>query len=224
MSILQYASEWLCRLIQNSFTDQTLHCLVLYHWDYLTGFQWDFGHAVTSLVSEYHRDLLSHLFWTFIRCLYRAWWRDKTCQEQSWACFDWSSSPILVYGLYIARTITKGENWLSSPLWKPSVSESMEIISMRSYDWEMIRMLVWGWACGGMYTAEYMSSAIESDWDSNFSITRHSSANFLKKNSQEMPARVNEYMRILLERDIKPSVIYPQGNRNCQVWESSNSI
>nr|WP_295873659.1 dihydroxy-acid dehydratase [uncultured Chitinophaga sp.] len=56
-------------------------------------------------------------------------------------------------------------------------------------------------ACGGMYTANTMSSAIEA---LGMSLPYSSSSPALSKEKKEECANVGQYIRLLLERDIKP--------------------
>jgi dihydroxy-acid dehydratase len=111
---------------------------------------------------------------------------------------------ILVYGGTIASGNYKGEKLNIVSAFEAFGQRINGNISDEDYDGVIRNACPGAGACGGMYTANTMSSAIEA-----MGMSLPYSASYPANSPEKLAEcrQVNEYMRILLERDIKPSDI-----------------
>lgn len=111
---------------------------------------------------------------------------------------------IMVYGGTIASGLYKGEKLNIVSAFEAFGKRVQGSISDEDYDGVIRNACPGKGACGGMYTANTMSSAIEAMGMSlPYSSTYPANSSEKLRECQE----VNKYMRILLERDIKPKDI-----------------
>jgi dihydroxy-acid dehydratase len=111
---------------------------------------------------------------------------------------------ILVYGGTIASGNYKGEKLNIVSAFEAFGKRINGTISDEDYDGVIRNSCPGAGACGGMYTANTMSSAIEA-----MGMSVPYSASYPANSAEKLEEcrQVNQYMRILLERDIKPSDI-----------------
>jgi dihydroxy-acid dehydratase len=111
---------------------------------------------------------------------------------------------ILVYGGTIASGNYKGEKLNIVSAFEAFGKRINGNISDEDYEGVIRNACPGAGACGGMYTANTMSSAIEA-----MGMSLPYSASYPANSPEKLAEcrQVNEYMRILLERDIKPSDI-----------------
>ncbi|WP_156308246.1 dihydroxy-acid dehydratase [Sphingobacterium endophyticum] len=111
---------------------------------------------------------------------------------------------IMVYGGTIAPGHYKGEELNIVSAFEALGKKIAGTISDEDYDGVIRHTCPGAGACGGMYTANTMASAIEA---MGMSLPYSSSNPAISKEKQEECLEVGKYMRILLENDIKPSDI-----------------
>ena len=111
---------------------------------------------------------------------------------------------IMVYGGTIAPGHYKGEELNIVSAFEALGKKIAGTISDEDYDGVIRHTCPGAGACGGMYTANTMASAIEA---MGMSLPYSSSNPAVSKEKQEECLEVGKYMRILLENDIKPSDI-----------------
>lgn len=111
---------------------------------------------------------------------------------------------ILVYGGTIASGTYKGEKLNIVSAFEAFGKRINGQISDEDYDGVIRNACPGAGACGGMYTANTMSSAIEA---MGMSVPYSASYPANSPEKQEECREVNKYLKILLERDIKPSDI-----------------
>lgn len=111
---------------------------------------------------------------------------------------------ILVYGGTIASGTYKGEKLNIVSAFEAFGKRINGDISDEDYDGVIRNACPGAGACGGMYTANTMSSAIEA---MGMSIPYSASYPANSPEKLEECRQVNKYMQILLEKDIKPSDI-----------------
>jgi dihydroxy-acid dehydratase len=111
---------------------------------------------------------------------------------------------IMVYGGKIASGLYKGEKLNIVSAFEAFGKKIQGSISDEDYDGVIRNACPGAGACGGMYTANTMSSAIEA-----MGMSLPYSASFPANSPEKLREcqEVNKYMRILLEKDIKPSDI-----------------
>ncbi|WP_111671698.1 dihydroxy-acid dehydratase [Algoriphagus litoralis] len=111
---------------------------------------------------------------------------------------------IMVYGGTIASGLYKGEKLNIVSAFEAFGKKIQGNISAEDYDGVIRNACPGAGACGGMYTANTMSSAIEA-----MGMSLPYSASFPANSPEKLREcrEVNKYMRILLEKDIKPSDI-----------------
>jgi len=111
---------------------------------------------------------------------------------------------IMVYGGTIASGNYKGEKLNIVSAFEAFGKRINGAISDEDYDGVIRNACPGAGACGGMYTANTMSSAIEA-----MGMSLPYSASYPANSPEKLEEcrQVNQYMRILLERDIKPSDI-----------------
>jgi dihydroxy-acid dehydratase len=111
---------------------------------------------------------------------------------------------ILVYGGTIASGHYKGEKLNIVSAFEAFGKRVQGNISDEDYDGVIRNACPGAGACGGMYTANTMSSAIEA-----LGMSLPYSSSFPANSPEKLREcrEVNKYMRILLEKDIKPSDI-----------------
>jgi dihydroxy-acid dehydratase len=111
---------------------------------------------------------------------------------------------IMVYGGTIASGLYKGEKLNIVSAFEAFGKKIQGSISDEDYDGVIRNACPGAGACGGMYTANTMSSAIEA-----MGMSLPYSASFPANSPEKLREcqEVNKYMRILLEKDIKPSDI-----------------
>lgn len=111
---------------------------------------------------------------------------------------------ILVYGGTIASGHYKGEKLNIVSAFEAFGKRVQGNISDEDYDGVIRNSCPGAGACGGMYTANTMSSAIEA-----LGMSLPYSSSFPANSPEKLREcrEVNKYMRILLEKDIKPSDI-----------------
>ncbi|MFN3999781.1 dihydroxy-acid dehydratase [Algoriphagus sp.] len=111
---------------------------------------------------------------------------------------------IMVYGGTIASGLYKGEKLNIVSAFEAFGKKIQGSISEEDYDGVIRNACPGAGACGGMYTANTMSSAIEA-----MGMSLPYSASFPANSPEKLREcrEVNKYMRILLEKDIKPSDI-----------------
>lgn len=111
---------------------------------------------------------------------------------------------IMVYGGTIASGLYKGEKLNIVSAFEAFGKKIQGSISAEDYDGVIRNACPGAGACGGMYTANTMSSAIEA-----MGMSLPYSASFPANSPEKLREcrEVNKYMRILLEKDIKPSDI-----------------
>ena len=111
---------------------------------------------------------------------------------------------ILVYGGTIASGTYKGEKLNIVSAFEAFGKRINGDISDEDYDGVIRNACPGAGACGGMYTANTMSSAIEA-----MGMSLPYSASYPANSPEKLEEcrQVNKYMRILLEKDIKPSDI-----------------
>ncbi|WP_312696660.1 dihydroxy-acid dehydratase [Sphingobacterium mizutaii] len=111
---------------------------------------------------------------------------------------------IMVYGGTIAPGHYKGEELNIVSAFEALGKKIAGTISDEDYDGVIRHTCPGAGACGGMYTANTMASAIEA---MGMSLPYSSSNPAVSKEKQQECLEVGKYMRILLENDIKPSDI-----------------
>ena len=111
---------------------------------------------------------------------------------------------IMVYGGTIAPGHYKGEELNIVSAFEALGKKVAGTISDEDYDGVIRHTCPGAGACGGMYTANTMASAIEA---MGMSLPYSSSNPATSKEKQEECLEVGKYIRILLEKDIKPSDI-----------------
>lgn len=111
---------------------------------------------------------------------------------------------IMVYGGTIAPGHYKGEELNIVSAFEALGKKIAGTISDEDYDGVIRHTCPGAGACGGMYTANTMASAIEA---MGMSLPYSSSNPATSAEKKEECLTVGEYMRILLEKDIKPSDI-----------------
>lgn len=111
---------------------------------------------------------------------------------------------IMVYGGTIAPGHYKGEELNIVSAFEALGKKIAGTISDEDYDGVIRHTCPGAGACGGMYTANTMASAIEA---MGMSLPYSSSNPATSPEKQKECLTVGEYMRILLEKDIKPSDI-----------------
>src|SRR5690606_9851295 len=111
---------------------------------------------------------------------------------------------IMVYGGTIAPGHYKGEELNIVSAFEALGEKIAGTISDEDYDGVIRHTCPGAGACGGMYTANTMASAIEA---MGMSLPYSSSNPATSAEKKEECLTVGEYMRILLEKDIKPSDI-----------------
>jgi dihydroxy-acid dehydratase len=111
---------------------------------------------------------------------------------------------IMVYGGTIASGLYKGEKLNIVSAFEAFGKKIQGSISDEDYDGVIRNACPGAGACGGMYTANTMSSAIEA-----MGMSLPYSASFPANSPEKLREcrEVNKYMRVLLENDIKPSDI-----------------
>jgi dihydroxy-acid dehydratase len=111
---------------------------------------------------------------------------------------------IMVYGGTIASGLYKGEKLNIVSAFEAFGKKIQGSISEEDYDGVIRNACPGAGACGGMYTANTMSSAIEA-----MGMSLPYSASFPANSPEKLREcrEVNKYMRILLEQDIKPKDI-----------------
>ena len=111
---------------------------------------------------------------------------------------------IMVYGGTIASGLYKGEKLNIVSAFEAFGKKIQGNISEEDYDGVIRNACPGAGACGGMYTANTMSSAIEA-----MGMSLPYSASYPANSPEKLREcrEVNNYMRILLENDIKPSDI-----------------
>lgn len=110
----------------------------------------------------------------------------------------------MVYGGTIAPGHYKGEELNIVSAFEALGKKIAGTISDEDYDGVIRHTCPGAGACGGMYTANTMASAIEA---MGMSLPYSSSNPAVSKEKQQECLEVGKYMRILLENDIKPSDI-----------------
>lgn len=111
---------------------------------------------------------------------------------------------IMVYGGTIAPGHYKGEELNIVSAFEALGKKVAGTISDEDYDGVIRHTCPGAGACGGMYTANTMASAIEA---MGMSLPYSSSNPATSKEKQDECLEVGKYIRILLEKDIKPSDI-----------------
>lgn len=111
---------------------------------------------------------------------------------------------IMVYGGTIASGLYKGEKLNIVSAFEAFGKRIQGAISDEDYDGVIRNSCPGAGACGGMYTANTMSSAIEA-----LGMSLPYSASYPANSPEKLREcqHVNKYMRFLLEKDIKPSDI-----------------
>lgn len=111
---------------------------------------------------------------------------------------------IMVYGGTIASGLYKGEKLNIVSAFEAFGKKIQGSISAEDYDGVIRNACPGAGACGGMYTANTMSSAIEA-----MGMSLPYSASYPANSPEKLREcrEINKYMRILLEKDIKPSDI-----------------
>ncbi|WP_103923980.1 dihydroxy-acid dehydratase [Algoriphagus boritolerans] len=111
---------------------------------------------------------------------------------------------IMVYGGTIASGLYKGEKLNIVSAFEAFGKKIQGTITDEDYDGVIRNACPGAGACGGMYTANTMSSAIEA-----MGMSLPYSASYPANSPEKLREcrEVNHYMRILLENDIKPSDI-----------------
>ncbi|MBA4301038.1 dihydroxy-acid dehydratase [Algoriphagus alkaliphilus] len=111
---------------------------------------------------------------------------------------------IMVYGGTIASGLYKGEKLNIVSAFEAFGKKIQGSISAEDYDGVIRNACPGAGACGGMYTANTMSSAIEA-----MGMSLPYSASYPANSPEKLREcrEVSKYMRILLEKDIKPSDI-----------------
>jgi dihydroxy-acid dehydratase len=111
---------------------------------------------------------------------------------------------IMVYGGTIASGLYKGDKLNIVSAFEAFGKKIQGSISEEDYDGVIRNACPGAGACGGMYTANTMSSAIEA-----MGMSLPYSASFPANSPEKLREcrEVNKYMRILLEQDIKPKDI-----------------
>lgn len=111
---------------------------------------------------------------------------------------------IMVYGGTIASGLYKGEKLNIVSAFEAFGKKIQGNITEEDYDGVIRNACPGAGACGGMYTANTMSSAIEA-----MGMSLPYSASYPANSPEKLREcrEVNHYMRILLEKDIKPSDI-----------------
>lgn len=111
---------------------------------------------------------------------------------------------IMVYGGTIASGLYKGEKLNIVSAFEAFGKKIQGSISEEDYDGVIRNACPGAGACGGMYTANTMSSAVEA-----MGMSLPYSASYPANSPEKLREcrEVNHYMRILLENDIKPSDI-----------------
>lgn len=111
---------------------------------------------------------------------------------------------IMVYGGTIASGLYKGEKLNIVSAFEAFGKKIQGTINEEDYDGVIRNACPGAGACGGMYTANTMSSAIEA-----MGMSLPYSASYPANSPEKLREcrEVNQYMRILLEKDIKPSDI-----------------
>lgn len=111
---------------------------------------------------------------------------------------------IMVYGGTIASGLYKGEKLNIVSAFEAFGKRIQGNISDEDYDGVIRNACPGAGACGGMYTANTMSSAIEA-----MGMSLPYSASYPANSPEKLREcqHVNKYMRILLEKDIKPTDI-----------------
>lgn len=111
---------------------------------------------------------------------------------------------IMVYGGTIASGLYKGEKLNIVSAFEAFGKRIQGSISDEDYDGVIRNACPGAGACGGMYTANTMSSAIEA-----MGMSLPYSASYPANSPEKLREcqHVNKYMRILLEKDIKPTDI-----------------
>jgi dihydroxy-acid dehydratase len=111
---------------------------------------------------------------------------------------------IMVYGGTIASGLYKGEKLNIVSAFEAFGKKIQGSISAEDYDGVIRNACPGAGACGGMYTANTMSSAIEA-----MGMSLPYSASYPANSPEKLREcrEVNKYMRILLKKDIKPSDI-----------------
>ncbi|WP_313191479.1 dihydroxy-acid dehydratase [Sphingobacterium sp.] len=111
---------------------------------------------------------------------------------------------IMVYGGTIAPGHYKGEELNIVSAFEALGKKIAGTISDEDYDGVIRHTCPGAGACGGMYTANTMASAIEA---MGMSLPYSSSNPAVSEEKKQECLEVGKYMRILLEKDIKPSDI-----------------
>jgi dihydroxy-acid dehydratase len=111
---------------------------------------------------------------------------------------------IMVYGGTIAPGYYKGEELNIVSAFEALGKKIAGTISDEDYDGVIRHTCPGAGACGGMYTANTMASAIEA---LGMSLPYSSSNPAVSKEKKNECLEVGKYIRILLEKDIKPSDI-----------------
>src|SRR5690606_21730575 len=111
---------------------------------------------------------------------------------------------IMVYGGTIAPGHYKGEELNIVSAFEALGKKIAGTISDEDYDGVIRHTCPGAGACGGMYTANTMASAIEA---LGMSIPDSSSNPATAEEKKKQCLEVGKYMHILLERDIKPTDI-----------------
>ncbi|SFE13466.1 dihydroxyacid dehydratase [Chitinophaga sp. CF118] len=111
---------------------------------------------------------------------------------------------IMVYGGTIAPGKYKGQDLNIISAFEALGQKMAGNLDEEDYKGIIMHSCPGAGACGGMYTANTMSSAIEA---LGMSLPYSSSSPALSKEKQQECAEAGKYIRLLLERDIKPSDI-----------------
>ncbi len=129
---------------------------------------------------------------------------DKNMPGMTMAMIRLNRPSLMVYGGTIASGNYKGKKLNIVSAFEALGEKYAGKISEEDYKGIIKNSCPGAGACGGMYTANTLSSAIEA---LGLSLPYSSSNPAMSKEKREECLKVGEYMKILLEKDIKPSDI-----------------
>jgi len=188
-----------------------------YHWDFLTEFPWDFGMRYSlypeisspNLLSFILRDIHSMPCIALAGC-------EKTCQEQSWACFELisvlpHSGLCVAYLLAFRGKYTKAEKLnIGLRCWSLSSANQWKIFLIGIYEW-------WFDIGAGRLVEEvyckYHVIAIEGDGMAHFLTPASLSRQISPWKTRRMPPGQMNTAEFSWT-DIKPMISSPQEYRN----------
>ena len=129
---------------------------------------------------------------------------DKNMPGALMAMLRLNRPSVLVYGGTIASGCHQGKKLDIVSAFEAWGSKVAGTITQKEYQSVIEKAIPGAGACGGMYTANTMASAIEA---LGMSLPYNSSNPAISKNKEKECIKAGEALRVLLEKDIKPSDI-----------------